>query len=73
LAERVHQPLGMYPLAIGLAIRSNALWSDVTAALRDLPFRVVFDHPEVDERASLLERIERGAPDVLLLECTHHT
>ena len=62
----------MYPIAIGLAIRSNSLWSDVTAALRDLPFRVVFDHPDVDERQTLLEDIERGAPDVLLLECTSH-
>src|ERR1044071_1670089 len=62
----------MYPIAIGLGIRSNALWSDVTAALRDLPFRVVFDHPDVDDRPALLERIEHTAPDVLLLECTNH-
>jgi pilus assembly protein CpaE len=63
----------MYPIAIGLAIRSNSLWSDVTATLRDLPFRVVFDHPEIEDRQSLLDRVERAAPDVLLLECTHLT
>ena len=63
----------MYPIAIGLAIRSNALWSDVTAALRDLPFRVVFDHPELDDRQGLLDRVERAAPDVVLLECTNKT
>src|SRR5437762_14138049 len=63
----------MYPIAIGLAIRSNALWSDVTGALRDLPFRVVFDHPELDDRTALLERVDRAAPDVVLLECTNHT
>ena len=28
----------------------NTLWSDVTAALRDTPYRVVFDHPELDDR-----------------------
>jgi pilus assembly protein CpaE len=63
----------MYPIAIGLAIRNNALWSDVTGTLRDLPFRVVFDHPEVDDRQALLQRIERGAPDVVLFECTNKT
>jgi pilus assembly protein CpaE len=61
----------MYPIAIGLAIRSNGLWSDVTAALRDMPFRVVFDHPELDEQQGLLERVERTSPDVVLLECTN--
>jgi pilus assembly protein CpaE len=64
--------MAMYPIAIGLAIRNNALWSDVTAALRDLPFRVVFDHPEQD-RQGLLVRIERAMPDVVLLECTNQT
>lgn len=63
----------MYPIAIGLAIRSNTLWSDVTAALRDTPYRVVFDHPELDDRPALLERVARAAPDVVLLECTNHT
>ena len=63
----------MYPIAIGLAIRSNSLWSDVTAALRDMPFRVVFDHPDLEEWRGLLERVEHTAPDVLLLECTHKT
>ena len=63
----------MYPIAIGLAIRNKSLWSDVTATLRDLPFRVVFDHPEVEDRQGLLDRIERGVPDVLLLECTNKT
>ncbi len=60
----------MYPIAIGLAIRNNTLWSDVTATLRDLPFRVVFDHPDTDDFQSLLDRIQRGVPDVVLLECT---
>ena len=60
----------MYPISIGLAVRNNALWSDVTAALRDLPFRVIFDHPEVEERQALLARIERSVPDVVVLECT---
>jgi pilus assembly protein CpaE len=63
----------MYPIAIGLAIRTNVLWSDVTATLRDLPFRVVFDHPDLDDRQGLLERIKHSAPDVVLLECTHTT
>jgi pilus assembly protein CpaE len=63
----------MYPIAIGLAIRNNSLWSDVTGALRDLPFRVVFDHPELEDRHGLLDRIERAAPDVILLECTNKT
>jgi pilus assembly protein CpaE len=61
----------MYPIAIGLGIRSNALWSDVTATLRDLPYRVLFDHPEIEERETLLERVDRTAVDVLLLECTN--
>ncbi len=60
----------VYPIALGLAIRSNALWSEVTTTLRDLPFRVVFDHPEIEERARLLDRIERANPDVVLVECT---
>jgi pilus assembly protein CpaE len=63
----------MYPIAIGLAIRNNALWSDVTGTLRDLPFRVVFDHPEVEDRQALLQRIERGAPDVVVFECSNKT
>ena len=64
------QAIAMYPIAIGLAIRNNVLLSEVTATLRDLPFRVVFDHPELEERYGLLERIERTVPDVVLLECT---
>jgi pilus assembly protein CpaE len=60
----------VYPLAIGLAIRNNALWSEVTTTLRDLPIRVVFDHPEIENREGLLNRIEHGAPDVVLVEFT---
>jgi pilus assembly protein CpaE len=41
--------------------------------LRDLPFRVVFDHPEVEDEQGLLDRIERVAPDLVLLECTNKT
>jgi pilus assembly protein CpaE len=67
------QVIAMYPIAIGLAIRNNVLLSEVTATLRDLPFRVVFDHPELEERYGLLERIERTVPDVVLLECTNAT
>src|SRR5436190_2770864 len=63
----------MYPIAIGLAIRNNSLWSEVTGTLRDLPFRVVFDHPEVEDRTALLDRVERAVPDVVLLECTNKT
>jgi pilus assembly protein CpaE len=63
----------VYPIAIGLAIRNNTLWSDVTGTLRDLPFRVVFDHPELEDRPGLLERIERAVPDVVLFECTNKT
>lgn len=58
----------MYPIALGLVIRSNAVWGEVNAALRDLPYRVVLDHPEVADEAALLERIERLMPDVLLVE-----
>ena len=73
MADKLHPVVAMYPIAIGLAIRNNALWSDVTSTLRNLPFRVVFDHPEVENRQGLLDRIERGAPDVVLLECTNKT
>ena len=34
---------------------------------------MVFDHPEVEDRQGLFDRIERGAPDVVLLECTNKT
>ena len=33
----------MCPLAVGLAIRNVAVWSEISAALRDFPFRVVVD------------------------------
>jgi len=56
----------MYPLALGIAIRNNALWAELTQALRCFPFRVVADLHEY--RGSNVEHLAEAEPDVVFVE-----
>jgi pilus assembly protein CpaE len=61
----------MYPLAAGLVIGSKDLADDLRRSLDLHSVRVLFEVPEIPEDWSdFLDRIERVAPDLLLLETT---
>lgn len=58
----------MFGLTAGLVISSESLMEEVRSALYNLPVRVQFEQREIGEWAAFLERLERTAPDILLVE-----
>ncbi len=58
----------MYPLNVGLAISSPRLWEETQRELQGLPVRIVFEQAGVGDLVSLVEKIERFRPDVLLID-----
>lgn len=58
----------MYPAKIGIVLSDSALWQEVQASLAALPAQVVFELQGVPDPWSLLEKIEKFAPETLLLE-----
>ena len=58
----------MYPITAVLAISTSELWEEVHSCLQQLPVRVVHEQAGVDDPAAFLDRIERTAPDVVLLD-----
>ncbi len=58
----------MYPLSLAIAISTSELWEEVSSCLQQLPVRVVYEQAGVEDPASFLEKIERSAPDVVLLD-----
>lgn len=57
----------MYPLKIGLLVAEANLWQQVQSALRDLPVTVVFESAALEGMASLIDKVEKSAPEVLLV------
>lgn len=58
----------MYPLSIGLAISSTRLWEETQNELQSLPVNVVMEVGGVTDAATLVQKIEKCRPDVLLLD-----
>ena len=58
----------MYPISLAIAISTSELWEEVSSCLQQLPVRVVYEQAGVEDPASFLEKIERSAPDVVLLD-----
>ena len=58
----------MYPLNVAVVISQAQLWEEAQAILRDLPVRVAFEQLNVDDPVTFLDRIQRMAPDALLLD-----
>jgi pilus assembly protein CpaE len=62
----------MYPLAAGLVVGSKEVADELRRSLEHHSVRVLFEIPEIPEDWSdFLDRIERVAPDLLLLETTN--
>jgi len=61
----------MYPLTAGLVVESRELRDEIRSALEPLPVRLVFELAEIPaEWPAFLERVQRMAPDVVLLDTT---
>lgn len=58
----------MYPLSIGLIIDDKKIWDDLQSVLRELPVRVVMEEAGFSGDTSLIEKVERLRPDVLLID-----
>lgn len=62
----------MYPLAVGMIVESKEIWDELSAVIREMSIRVVFELTElpVSDWPGFLDRIERVRPDLILLEVT---
>lgn len=58
----------MVPSTIGLVISSIDLWQEAQSELRALPVRVVLEQAAINDPVTLLEKLNRSQPDILLLE-----
>ncbi len=60
----------MYPLKVGLVIKSQTLSSEVHACLRELPVRILLEQPALGDTAGFLDQLEQLRLDVLLIDLT---
>ena len=58
----------MYPLTIGFAIENRSLGEPTQACLARLPFRVTVEHQDLGDVGTLIDRLERMRPDVVLVD-----
>lgn len=58
----------MYPLSVGIVISSARLWEETQKELQSLPVTIVLEQGGVTDPATLIQKIEKGRPDVLLLD-----
>jgi pilus assembly protein CpaE len=58
----------VYPLTIGLIIEKKELLDEVQACLHELPVRIQFEQPVVDDWTALADKLSRSRPDVLILD-----
>ena len=56
------------PITVGLVIETRKLWEEVQLCLRDLPVRILLEQDRFGDCATLLQKIERVRPDVLLVD-----
>ncbi len=62
----------MYPLTAGLIVADGEVAGQLRRSLAQLSVRIVFEIPEIPEQwPDLLDRIERVAPDLLILDTSH--
>jgi pilus assembly protein CpaE len=59
----------VYPLSAGVIVETKELWEEISGCLDAAHVRTVFELPGLpDDRTALMDRIERLAPDVIILE-----
>ena len=58
----------MHPLTIGLVVSTPSLWEEAQAELQQLPVRVVLEISSVDDPISIIEKVNRFQPDVVLID-----
>ncbi|HEY3836611.1 MAG TPA: AAA family ATPase [Bryobacteraceae bacterium] len=58
----------MHPLNIGLIIEKKELLDEVQACLHELPVRIQFEQPSINDWATFTETVLRTRPDVLILD-----
>ena len=58
----------MYPLTLGLVTGTKEFWDEVRACSQGLPLRTVLEQTEIDNWEGFLDKLERLAPDALLLD-----
>jgi pilus assembly protein CpaE len=58
----------VYPLTIGLIIEKKELLDEVQACLHELPVRIQFEQPVVDDWSALSDKLARSRPEVLILD-----
>lgn len=56
------------PITLGLVIETKDLWEKVQVCLKDLPVRILLQENLFGDCVTLLEKIERVRPDVLLVD-----
>ena len=55
-------------ITLGLVIETKDLWEKVQLCLKDLPIRILLQENQFGDCVTLLEKIERVRPDVLLVD-----
>ncbi|MGC4049340.1 MAG: AAA family ATPase [Paludibaculum sp.] len=60
----------MNTLSVGIAISSARLWEEAQRELQTLPVTIVLEQGGLTDPATLLQKIEKSRPDVLLLDPT---
>ena len=58
----------MYPLSIGLIIERKELLDEVQSCLHELPVRIQFEQPAINDWAEFNDQLVRIRPDVLILD-----
>jgi pilus assembly protein CpaE len=58
----------VHPLNIGLIIEKKELLDEVQACLHELPVRIQFEQPSINDWATFTETVLRTRPDVLILD-----
>jgi len=60
----------VYPITLGLIIGTKELWQEVQSCLQRLPLHVLFEQNEIDDWTTLLDKVDRLRPDVILIDFT---
>lgn len=58
----------MYPMKVGIVLSDVSLWEEARSALQPLPVNVVMELAGTDDVVSVLDRVEKVGPEVLLLD-----
>jgi len=67
-AEASEERVVVYPLTVGIVIRTKALWDELQVVLQGLPVRVLLDHSDIGDLTALREKIDRVRPEAMLVD-----